>query len=402
MNNTAQTKIDYSKFISAIEQDEIKFLSSKFVGNDFYLVGGSVRDMVLGLQPKDYDFATNVQPDNIKALFVNEPTVQLIEVGESFGVIKVMFVESKNQYEIATYRTDIYEGGYHAGGGADSVKFSTIEKDVERRDLTINALFLDIHTGNIVDLVGGLEDIQNNVVKAVGNPLLRLQEDHLRAFRAIRFAARFENGIIDPATSKAIKDLSFYGVSPERIREEFIKGIKNSISVKRYLSLLEEHELLKSVLRENINWSAELFPKTATRYLPFVLAWLLNNSSALVTEAERSLRRMCYTVTEMKETQWFLTLLQQKISTVPATYNNAFRMKKQQNILRVPKQQLQEWIYTWCDKSQHKKLVPFLNYDLSVSPVSLMKDGFQGATLGAEIEKRELEIYKQLITEYNP
>lgn len=397
--NTAQTTIDYSKFLTAVEQHELKFLSSKFVGNDFYLVGGSVRDMVLGLQPKDYDFATNVQPDKIKELFVNEPTVQLIEVGEPFGVIKVMFVDSKNQYEVAAYREDVYEGGYHGGGGADSVKFSTIEKDVERRDLTINALFLDIHTGSVVDLVGGLEDIQNNVVKAVGNPALRLQEDNLRAFRAIRFAARFENGTIEPNTSKAIKQLSFYGVSPERIREEFLKGIKTCVSVKKYLSLLDEHELLKSVLRQEINWNVEKFPKTATKYVPFILAWLLNNSSDTVTSSESVMRRMCYTVTEMKETQWFLTLLQHKISFIP-TVQNAFRLKKQQNALKISKQQLQEWIYTWCDKSQHRKLVSFLNYDLSVSPVSLMKEGFSGAGLGAEIEKRELEIYKQLVREY--
>jgi len=103
-----ETKIDYLKFLTSTEQAEFKFMTNKFVGNDFYLVGGSVRDMVLGLAPKDYDFATNVLPDQIKELFVNEPSVQLIEVGESFGVIKLMFLDSKNQYEIATYRTDCY------------------------------------------------------------------------------------------------------------------------------------------------------------------------------------------------------------------------------------------------------------------------------------------------------
>lgn len=292
---------------------------------------------------------------------------------------------------------DEYKGSLYNGEGADSVKFSTIEKDVNRRDLTINALFLSLHSGDVVDLVGDLEDIKNNVVRAVGNPYERLAEDKLRAFRAVRFASRFENAILDKELTKAIKEQSMYGISKERIREEFLKGLKTSHSVKNYLILLEEHGLLNRVIRMSKGFNFDNYPKTNTRYMPFIVAWLLNWSEISCYEYESFLNKACYTNAETREIVWLQSLMSESVSTISYKPNNAFKVKKQQTKLKVSYQTLSDWIYVWCDEDKRKELVALLNYELSVVPTQLMNEGFQGIQLGNEIQARELNVYTQIL-----
>lgn len=292
---------------------------------------------------------------------------------------------------------DEYKGSLYNGEGADSVKFSTIEKDVNRRDLTINALFLSLHSGDVVDLVGGLEDIKNNVVRAVGNPYERLAEDKLRAFRAVRFASRFENAILDKELTKAIKEQSMYGISKERIREEFLKGLKTSHSVKNYLILLEEHGLLNRVIRMSKGFNFDNYPKTNTRYMPFIVAWLLNWSEISCYEYESFLNKACYTNAETREIVWLQSLMSDSVSTISYKPNNAFKVKKQQTKLKVSYQTLSDWIYVWCDEDKRKELVALLNYKLSVVPTELMNEGFQGIELGNEIQSRELDVYMKIL-----
>lgn len=192
-------------------------------GHTAYLAGGCVRDALLGLHPTDYDIATDATPEQVRALF--ERTAH---VGASFGVVLVR--EQRATVEVATFRAD---GPYSDRRRPDHVQFAGAEEDARRRDFTINALFLDplaeerttvrgrvIH-GRIIDFVGGREDLERGVVRAVGDPEARLAEDHLRALRAVRFAARL--GLqIDGDTAEAIRvhaaDLK--GVSRERIGEE--------------------------------------------------------------------------------------------------------------------------------------------------------------------------------------
>lgn len=176
-----------------------------------YLAGGCVRDEVMGLVPKDYDVATNARPERVRQIFRNTQAV-----GEHFGVILVR--EPGCTVEVATFR---HESGYADSRRPDSVTFTDAENDARRRDFTINGLFKDPVSEEVIDFVGGQADIAAGVIRAIGDPAARLGEDHLRALRAVRFAARFEFAI-DPATAEAVRRdaAELRGVSRERIGQE--------------------------------------------------------------------------------------------------------------------------------------------------------------------------------------
>jgi poly(A) polymerase len=147
-----------------------------------YLVGGCVRDLVLGREPEDYDVATDAHPARVQQLFPSS-----VDVGARFGVILVL--ANGAQVEVATFRSDV---GYSDGRHPDRVEYSDLpEEDVRRRDFTINGLMLDIDTQQILDFVGGRDDLQRGIVRAIGTPEVRFREDRLRMVRAVRFAARF-------------------------------------------------------------------------------------------------------------------------------------------------------------------------------------------------------------------
>src|SRR5213595_1577127 len=163
-------------------------------GHVAYLAGGCVRDLLLGLEPKDYDVATDAPPERVRKLFNNTQAV-----GAAFGVILVRLGGS--QIEVATFRTDVsYEDGRHP----TEVRFSSAEEDAQRRDFTINGLFLDPIDDRVIDFVGGQEDLKARILRAIGEPNHRFEEDHLRLLRAVRFASRF--GLtIEPETAEAIR-----------------------------------------------------------------------------------------------------------------------------------------------------------------------------------------------------
>src|SRR5579871_5324482 len=195
-------------------------LAMRFIANGYklFLVGGAVRDAVMGKQPKDYDLATDATPEQVKAILRNN--YELIEVGEAFGVIAVVLPKPLEKLEIATFREDLSAGRHPV------IRFATIAEDVQRRDLTINALFYDIAAQEVVDLVGGLEDIDLRWVKAVGKAEDRFAEDKLRKLRCIRFAVKLDF-MIDPDTFEAIqRDPGLEGVSFERVRDEFVRSIQ--------------------------------------------------------------------------------------------------------------------------------------------------------------------------------
>jgi poly(A) polymerase len=193
-------------------------------GHVAYFAGGCVRDRLLGSHPKDFDVATSARPEQVLRLF---PRSQ--QVGAAFGVILVR--ERKNredvgpppQVEVATFRSD---GSYSDGRHPDSVRFTTAEEDAQRRDFTCNGIFLDPladeGAGRIHDFVGGQKDIEQRILRAIGDPAARFAEDHLRMLRAVRFAARLSFAI-DPATRGAICRLAgnIKSISRERIGDEF-------------------------------------------------------------------------------------------------------------------------------------------------------------------------------------
>ena len=221
-------------------------------GYQAYLAGGCVRDLLLGRDPKDYDVATSATPDIVLDLFP-----RTFAVGTHFGVVLVSS-EIDGQptlTEVATFRSD---GAYSDGRHPDQVRYSqTPEEDVQRRDFTINGLLLDparLETdglrGAILDYVGGLNDLSSGIVRAIGNPERRFQEDRLRMLRAVRFAARFGFSL-DVPTLAAIRALApkIQSVSLERVRDELARMLTEG-RAKLAFELLDETRLLPEVLPE--------------------------------------------------------------------------------------------------------------------------------------------------------
>jgi tRNA nucleotidyltransferase/poly(A) polymerase len=220
----------------------------KAAGKKLYAVGGCVRDAVIGIKPKDFDVATDAKPDEVMVL-LSIAGIKSIPKGESFGVVSAIMGpdENREEFEIATFREESYEGG--DGRRPTKVWYSDILGDSKRRDLTINALYYDIDEQKIIDLVGGLEDIKNKRIRAVGNVMDRFTEDKLRVLRFLRFAHRFGTPL-DEETKRAIlhyKDLP--GVSNERVRDEFLKGLKSAIKPEKYLEDYKDFGLLPRVFQ---------------------------------------------------------------------------------------------------------------------------------------------------------
>jgi|SRR5581483_790528 len=233
-------------------------------GHQAYLAGGCVRDLLLGREPADYDVATDAAPDQVMRIFPDA-----YAVGAQFGVVLVPVPRNqrglpaeetlaaeipaaghshKACVEVATFRSDI---GYSDGRHPDQVRFSRDPReDVQRRDFTINGLLLDPLTDQVLDFVGGQQDLKAGTIRAIGNANLRFAEDKLRMLRAVRFAARFQYAI-EPVTFRAIRELAheIHQVSRERVRDELTRMLIEG-HARRAFELLDQAGLLLEVLPE--------------------------------------------------------------------------------------------------------------------------------------------------------
>jgi poly(A) polymerase len=225
---------------STVRDDAIAILRRlREAGHVAYFAGGCVRDELLGHPPLDYDVATDAHPDKVRSLFRNTQAV-----GAAFGVILIR--THGGQVEVATFRSD---GPYDDGRRPSEVTFTTAQQDAQRRDFTINGLFLDPLNNEVIDYVGGRDDLASHTLRAIGNPDDRFAEDHLRMLRAVRFAARF--GLhTDPATAAAIvrHAQSLKRISPERIADE-LRLTLTAATRNAAFQLLEEFGLLNVILR---------------------------------------------------------------------------------------------------------------------------------------------------------
>ena len=224
-------------------------------GFQAYLAGGCVRDLLLNRQPKDYDVATNATPRQVIDVFPGT-----YAVGAQFGVVLVPAPKATSEsaecdggthshcIEVATFRSDI---GYSDGRHPDEVRFSQDPReDVARRDFTINGMMLDPVSNEVLDYVGGRQDLAAGIIRAIGDPERRFAEDKLRMLRAVRFAARFEYAI-EPATFAAMQNLAdqIEVVSRERVRDELTRMLTEG-HARRAFQLLDESGLLRQVLPE--------------------------------------------------------------------------------------------------------------------------------------------------------
>lgn len=202
--------------------------------------GGCVRDRLLGRVPNDFDIATNAPPTEVARLFPKH-----FAVGAAFGTILVVLPEG--HFEVTTFRAD---GPYEDGRHPSTVTFGDEQDDAARRDFTINALFFDPETDSVLDYVGGQADLEQHVLRTVGDPEARFAEDFLRMLRAVRFAARLEY-TIEPKCLAAIQRLhgNIHRISAERIRDELLKMLTEG-HAHRAFQLLDETGLLEAILPE--------------------------------------------------------------------------------------------------------------------------------------------------------
>jgi len=226
--------------------DNLIKIMNLYTDNGFkiYLVGGSLRDIILGKVPKDYDVATDALPEDTKSL-MKKNNIKVIETGIKFGTVTIIM--EKEQYEVTTFRID---GDYSNLRHPDEVIFSNdLVKDLSRRDFTMNAIAYNESEGYI-DPFLGKEDIKNNIIRSVRDARERFQEDALRMLRAIRFVSQLDFDI-EQDTKDAILALSknINYISKERIREELVKCLLGK-NVKKCFNIMAETKILENILPE--------------------------------------------------------------------------------------------------------------------------------------------------------
>jgi tRNA nucleotidyltransferase (CCA-adding enzyme) len=353
INNQKEIRLKYDIKLP----DDIIKIKDVFINNGYelYLVGGSVRDVLLNKTPKDYDLATNATPDDVEKILDNGG-YKTIPTGKAFGVINV--ITDNDEYEIATFRFELYSDKDKRR--PESVEFSNIYQDVLRRDITINALFYDIENKEIVDLVGGISDLKNGVVRTVGKPEDRFNEDRLRILRLLRFSAKL-NGEIDKDADDALKkDSSLEGISGERIKDEFIKGIKSAKKVSVFLALINKYNLFKWVF-PNLTLN-KTFNNLTDDYILTIASILKFNDPKTIGKKLNELR---YTIEEIKNIQFLISLLRLDIDT-------AIPLKRMQKNITLNDDQIKK--FGSINNIDKKMLDVFIDFELSINSEDVMDE----------------------------
>ena len=400
--NTVSADIDLPPAIVEI------FNAYRTAGKDLFLVGGAVRDYIMGIEPTDWDLVTNVLPDESK-LILSDYNVS-DEQGKCFGVIRAIVDDCV--YEIASYRKDIScDNNDQKVTMGSSI---TIYDDCLRRDLTINALFYDICNKQIIDMVGGIDDIKNAIVRAVGNPLERIKEDRLRICRIFRFAARY-NATIDDDTSSAIKqDNILIGLSRGRIWSEFKKAYKQSPDFNVYLALLTEYNMWGQIFCNCI--INTLFKRVSQTGAMNTLFKRVSQTGAMNTEVvvstnfviilanlfrfeqinhifESKLVQQCGMESKLSRNIAFL------LEFRDLTTDNVYDIYKKRQRCSIDDGTINEWMEI-CQLSNIQHVV-FLLYKPTVSTQDLIKTGLAGKAIGLEIARLESVNFQRLISNYS-
>lgn len=350
----------------------------KMGGRGLYLVGGAVRDALLGKTPDDYDLATEADPDRVIKILQRDSTLRIDLTGKSFGVVRVK-TPAGEEYEIATFRKDI-------GGGRrpDAVEWTGIEEDANRRDLTVNALYYDLETKEVVDFIGGIEDVKNGVIRTVGDPVERFDEDRLRILRVPRFAARMGSEIDKETVSAILEDNELIDVPPERIKEEVLKAIKQAVSVQDFFIKLEQLQLIPQIFPGLSISSGNI--DDSSREPPVVLGQaLIDNDSPKI---KRALTKMAFSNAIVDQTDFLVNFSHITPQDAPILKKVFKRLKMQPEML---------------DSFAGAKTVEAFKKLVSSPPAAdareLMAQGITGPALGKALASAESEAYTKFINE---
>ena len=361
--------------------NDIILINQVFKDNGFklFIVGGAVRDSLLGEIPKDFDLATDAIPDKVEEI-MEQAGFKTLPTGKAFGVINV-FTES-NEFEISTFRED---GEYTNNRHPDSVTFGTMVEDSKRRDLTINALFFDLDTSEVVDLVGGVNDLKNNIIRTVGDASERFEEDRLRILRAARFSARFDAKLSNDIKISLIQDNNLNGISAERIRDEFLKGIKSAKSVVKFMELLDGFELFDWIFPNLVINKKFIEDKDPI----LVISTLLKDND--LTFLSNKLNKLTHPTSDINKIMFLLMLhIIEEIDTVVA-------LKKSLIKCGVSSEQL--FNFGIRNMIDGKLLNALEDFELTVSGEDVMKE-FNlkpSKELGNKIIELEIENFKKLL-----
>ena len=372
----------------SIIPDSVKELQLLFKskGKKLYVVGGAVRDFLTGDTPKDFDLATDALPDEVLEILGKKYRTNL--QGRAFGVVVAYTKDQPDGMEIATFRSDVSKGRN------PEVKLgATIEQDVNRRDISFNGLFFDLDTNEIVDLVGGQQDLKDGVTRMIGDPNERFEEDSLRILRAFRFASRYGHPLhkdtekaiekrkqlenIDPETGDMKR------ISQERVWEEIKKAWSQAKDYRNYLNFFTKFDM----------WS-EVFPGSDinnelvdSKDFVVVIANLFKNESTLGLADKLAQEYKIELETATKVT-FLISLLDFKVEDV-------FDIYKKRQQCAITDATILEWLKVQGIDTD--TLIKFVEYKPSVSAQELMSQGFKGKELGIEIKRLEVERFRSML-----
>ena len=335
-------------------------------GKQLYVVGGAVRDAILGKSPKDFDLTTDAKPDEVLKI-AKDGGFKTVEVGKQFGVVII------GGHEIATFRKDIGKGRR-----PDAVDFTDIKGDVKRRDLTINALFYDIGKKQIVDLVGGIADLKKKKIRTVGKAEDRFDEDPLRKLRAVRFAGSVGGKMTKDTWAALKKNSDISGVSAERIRDEFIKGVTKAKNVPNYFKMLRTLGMFKQIFPG----LSVLHRKVNTNDYKLQIAYMLQTNDK--DKVKSKLNSLKYTNVEVNDI-WLLIQLSRPAEVI----QDLPSYKKLQDNSKLTTSQIKQWV----NVNSNKYIMKLWNWKLSVTAKDAMDKGLKAKDIGNYIKSEEEKLF---------
>ena len=358
----------------------------KASGKKLYLVGGAVRDFLTGDKPKDFDLATDALPDEVLGIISDKYRTNL--QGKAFGVVVVFTKDQPEGMEIATFREDISKGRN------PEVKLgATIEQDVNRRDISFNGLFFDLDTNEIVDLVGGQQDLKDGVTRMIGDPNERFEEDSLRILRAFRFASRYGHPLHKDTEAAIAKRNQLENIDPEsgemkrisqeRIWEEMKKAWKQAKDYRNYLAFFSKFDMWNQVF-PGIE-VCELFVDTKDFVVEIASLFRNETTEGLENKMVQDFRIEI----EIAKKVVFL------IDLTNMTAESAYDMAKRRQQCAISDETMLEWLKV--NDSQFPVPLKFIEYRPTVSSQELMAKGFKGKELGIEIKRLETEKFRQML-----